>query len=94
MMYLWSGTNSHCFTVKEVSWWASLIDVRTHVLKGIRQLFYSSKIPWNVRDKVRTLSVSYEKDSARKQKKFWIQLNTGFKWGRILYTTQAPPPDT
>ena len=44
MMYLWSGTNSHCFTVKEVSWWASLIDVRTHVLKVIRQLFYTKSL--------------------------------------------------
>ena len=44
MIYLWSGTNSHCFTVKEVSWWASLIDVRTHVLKGIRQLFYRKSL--------------------------------------------------
>ena len=44
MIYLWSGTNSHCFTVKEVSWWASLIDVRTHVLKGTRQLFYRKSL--------------------------------------------------
>ena len=47
------------------------------------------KIPWNLRAKVRTLFVSYEKHRARKQKKFWIQLNTGFKWGQILSTTQA-----
>lgn len=62
MIYLWSGTNSHCFTVKEVSWWASLIDVRTHVLKGIRQLFYRKSLEILAK-KVRTLLVSYEKNT-------------------------------
>lgn len=88
MMYLWSGTNTHCFTVKEVSWWASLIDVRTHVLKGIRQLLYRKSLEI-LEPKLEPFLSPMKNQRARKQKKFWIQVDTGFKWGQILSTTQA-----
>jgi len=30
--YLWPGTNCHCFTIKVVGWWTSLVNVGTHIL--------------------------------------------------------------